>query len=195
MSDLILEHIKASRDLKAAILEDAHLIGTLRSIVALLVDTFRGGNKVLFAGNGGSAADAQHLAAELVGRFAVERPGLAAIALTTDSSVLTATGNDYSYEVVFSRQVEAIGKPGDVLVVLSTSGRSPNVLKALAAAKARGVVTVGLTGANRGEMEALCDHCIAVPSTSTPRIQEAHITVGHALCAAVEEALFVKGQR
>lgn len=145
------------------------------------------GGKILFMGNGGSAADAQHLAAEFVGRFEKERRGLPAIALTTDTSLLTAVGNDYGFDMIFSRQIEALARPGDVVVGISTSGNSPNVVKALAIAKEMGAVTVGLTGAKGGKMDGLCDLCIKVPSEKTARIQEAHILIGHIVCALVDE--------
>lgn len=152
----------------------------------------RAGNKVLLCGNGGSAADAQHVAAELAGRLRLERGGLPAIALTVNSSIMTALANDYGYEMVFARQVEALGCEGDVLVGISTSGRSPNVVKALEAARAGGVVTVGLTGRDAGKMRDLCDHLIAVPTDDTQRIQEIHIAAGHAICEIVETELFGK---
>jgi D-sedoheptulose 7-phosphate isomerase len=148
------------------------------------------GHKVMFAGNGGSAADAQHLAGELVSRFYYDRPAAAALALTTDTSVLTAIGNDYGYDRVFERQVHGLGRPGDVLIAISTSGRSPNILKALAAARATGVVAVGFTGANGGDMVPLCDLCLRVPGDSTPLIQQLHIVAGHIVCALVEARLF-----
>jgi D-sedoheptulose 7-phosphate isomerase len=150
----------------------------------------RAGGKLLFAGNGGSAADAQHWAAELVSRFQKERPGLAAIALTTDSSILTAIGNDYGFERVFARQVEALGAPGDVFVAISTSGRSANILRAIEAARARSLRVVGFTGESGGDMAALCDFCLQVPSDDTPRIQEGHSFLGHLLCALVEQGMY-----
>ena len=149
--------------------------------------SLRQGGKILFMGNGGSAADAQHLAAEFVGRFVKERRGLPAIALTTDTSILTAVSNDYGYDKVFTRQVEALVRPGDLVVGLSTSGNSPNVVNALTRAQQLGAATVGLTGSGGGCMAALCDICIKVPSTITARIQEAHILIGHMACAAVDE--------
>ncbi|TMH55709.1 MAG: D-sedoheptulose 7-phosphate isomerase [Betaproteobacteria bacterium] len=154
------------------------------------VEALRQGHKILFAGNGGSAADAQHLAAELVSRFAYDRPGLPAFALTTDTSVLTAIGNDYGYERLFARQIEALGGAGDVFFGLSTSGRSPNVLNALQLARAMGIVTVGMTGRQGGQMSERCDHLLRVPSDSTPRIQEGHIAIGHAICQIIEAEIF-----
>lgn len=149
--------------------------------------SLRQGGKILFVGNGGSAADAQHLAAEFVGRFEKERRGLAAIALTTDTSILTAVGNDYGFDQVFSRQVEALARPGDVVVGISTSGNSPNVVQALMVAKDLGAITIGMTGESGGKMASICDLCIQVPSKITARIQEAHILIGHIVCAAVDE--------
>ena len=142
------------------------------------------------AGNGGSAADAQHIAGELVSRFAFDRPGLPAIALTTDTSILTAVGNDYGYEKLFSRQVQAHGRNGDVLIVYSTSGRSPNILHALDEARASGLICVGFTGNQGGPMLELCDYLLEVPSSETPKIQEGHLMLGHILCGLVENALF-----
>jgi D-sedoheptulose 7-phosphate isomerase len=147
----------------------------------------KAGRKVLFCGNGGSAADSQHLAAELVGRFQKERRGLPGIALTTDTSILTSIGNDYGFDRVFSRQVEALAAPGDVVVGLSTSGNSPNVVRALEAAKAIGAVTVGLTGQNGGKLAETSDICIKVPAEVTARIQEGHILIGHIVCQLIDE--------
>jgi len=157
---------------------------------AALIDALRSGRTLLFFGNGGSAADAQHLAAEFVNRFLVDRPGLPALALTTDSSVLTSIGNDQDFSRVFSRQVEALGRPGDVAVGISTSGRSANVLEGLRAARSRGLVTVGFTGGQDSPLGEICDHLVRVPSRTTARIQEVHILVGHILCELVDEALF-----
>ncbi len=152
--------------------------------------SLRAGGKVLTFGNGGSAADAQHFAAELVGKFLVDRPALPALALTTDPSIMTALGNDLGFDVVFKRQVEAHGRKGDVALGISTSGRSPNVLRALEAARARGMVTIGVTGEGGGAMRDLCDHLFDVPSRETPRIQEVHLMIVHMLCQIVEESLF-----
>lgn len=157
------------------------------SAVEILVATLRGGGKVMFCGNGGSAADAQHLAAELMGRFLVDRPPLAALALTVDTSALTAIANDYAFDQVFARQLLGVGRRGDTLVGLSTSGNSRNVLNALRSARAMGISTVGLTGATGGAMPAECDVCIRVPSDHTNHIQEQHIVIGHYLCARIEE--------
>ena len=156
----------------------------------MLIDAYERGNKILIAGNGGSAADAQHIAAEFVNQFNFDRPALPALALTTDTSILTAIGNDYGYEQLFRRQIEANGVPGDVFLGISTSGNSPNILQALTAATSKSITTIGLTGSSGGQMRGNCDHCICVPSADTPRIQEAHVLIGHTLCAMVELALF-----
>lgn len=154
-----------------------------------ITNSVRAGGKVIFCGNGGSAADAQHLAAELMGRFMIDRAPLAAIALNVNVSTITAIGNDYSYDEIFERQLRGIGKPGDVLVALSTSGNSRNVLRAIEAAKRLGILTIGLTGEHGGQMRGLCEIAVCVPSNSTPRIQEMHIAVGHCLCEWTESAL------
>ncbi len=169
--------------------DDDELIGRVVAAADACVAALRRGGQLLLAGNGGSAADAQHIAGELVARFLVERPGLAAIALTTDTSVLTAIGNDYGYERLFARQVEALGRQGDVLLAYSTSGRSPNILRALETARGRGLVTIGLTGGRAGAMADWCDHVLAVPSVETPKIQEGHLMLGHILCGLIEKAM------
>lgn len=161
----------------------------VRRIADLCTTAIRAGGKILFCGNGGSAADSQHLAAELVGRFRHNRPAMAALALTVDTSVLTAVGNDYGYEEVFARQVEGLGRAGDVLIGLSTSGNSANVLKAFAAAKRLGMGTVALTGATGGAAKAVADLCLCVPAETSDRIQEMHIAVGHLICGAIEKAV------
>lgn len=173
-----------------ALLADRALLATIERAARLCAGVLGRGNKVMFAGNGGSAADAQHLAAELVGKLNYERPGLPALALTTDSSILTAIGNDYGYEELFRRQVQALGARGDVLVAISTSGRSKNILRALTAAHDKGIATIGMTGADGGEMAALCDLCLRVPSRETQKIQEVHIVLGHILCGLAERLLF-----
>ena len=160
----------------------------IEAAARLMIEGLKGGGKVLFCGNGGSAADSQHLAAELTGRYLQDREPLAAVSLTVDTSALTAIANDYSYDEVFSRQVRGLGRAGDVLVGISTSGNSRNVVAALEAARALGMRTVGLTGAAGGRMKELCDVCLCVPSTDTPRIQEMHIAAGHMLCELVENA-------
>ncbi len=164
-------------------------VSRIESVARSMADVLRRGGKLLFCGNGGSAADAQHLAAEFVNRFQQDRRALAAIALTTDTSVLTSIGNDLGFEQVFSRQVEALARPGDLLVALSTSGNSPNVLRAVEAARRLGLATIGFAGGDGGALAANVDEAFVVPSRETPRIQETHITLGHALCALVEELL------
>jgi D-sedoheptulose 7-phosphate isomerase len=156
----------------------------------LISDTLNRGNKLLVMGNGGSAADSQHFVAEIVGRFKMERRALPAVALSTDTSILTAIGNDYGFDSVFSRQVEALAAPGDAVVGISTSGNSPNVLKALNIAKARGCRTIGLLGKDGGSIKGACDLALVVPSDNTPRIQEGHITIIHIVCDLVEKSLF-----
>jgi len=164
----------------------------IHEIANILVEAFRQGNKVMLCGNGGSAADSQHMVAEFVNRYRMDRAALPAIALTVDTSILTAIGNDSSYDLVFSRQVEALGKPGDILAAISTSGSSPNILEALDVAHARGIKTVGFTGEKgRQTMAPKCDICLVIPSMDTPRVQEAHEFVWHALCGMVEQALFM----
>lgn len=190
MIDSISAELRAAATGLAAVAADPVIATTVAAVANACVAALRAGGKVLFAGNGGSAADAQHLAGEFVSRFNFDRPGLAGIALTTDSSVLTAIGNDYGYEHVFRRQVQALARRGDVLLGLSTSGNSPNVVAALAEARTLGVVTVGFTGNRNGRMDALCDHLIRVPSALTPRIQEGHIAIGHTLCGVVEAKMF-----
>jgi len=166
---------------------------TIDEIADGLVDCFRKGNKIMLCGNGGSAADSQHMAAEFVNRFRLDRVALPAIALTVDTSILTAIGNDSSYEFTFSRQVEALGRPGDVLAAISTSGGSSNILKALEVARQRGIKTVGFTGEKgRQSMAPKCDLCLVVPSADTPRVQEVHEFVWHVICGMVEQALFVE---
>ncbi|WP_024868637.1 D-sedoheptulose-7-phosphate isomerase [Pseudoxanthomonas suwonensis] len=173
-----------------AMAADVALREQIAGAVSLCVAALRNGNKILFAGNGGSAADAQHWAGELVSRFYYDRPGLPAIALTTDTSILTAIGNDYGYDYTFARQVEALGQAGDVLVAISTSGRSKNILRALDAAEQKGVKVIGFTGAGGGDMAGRCEVCFQVPSKETPRIQEGHEFIGHLLCALIESEVF-----
>ena len=167
----------------------AYLEGVVK-VAEAMTKCLRSGNKILFFGNGGSAADAQHLAAELSGRFLKERKSLSGWALTTNSSVLTAIGNDYSFDEVFARQVQGIGNSDDVAFAITTSGNSPNVLRAVDVARDMKLVTVGLTGRTGGELQSAADHCICIPSDHTPRIQEAHILTGHILCELIEETLF-----
>jgi D-sedoheptulose 7-phosphate isomerase len=168
---------------------DEALHADLVRAVEACVASLRAGGKLLFAGNGGSAADAQHWAGELVSRFYYDRPGLAAVALTTDSSILTAIGNDYGYDYTFARQVEALGRAGDVLVAISTSGNSPNIVRAAEAARALGMTVLGFTGCGGGRLAPLSDICFRMPSDETPRIQEGHEVVGHLLCALIEAGM------
>ncbi len=188
--DKIKHILTNSISVKQAVLNDDELLRTIETVVELMVSTFSNGNKVLFCGNGGSAADAQHLAAEFSGRFYSDRNPLPSEALHCNTSFLTAVGNDYGYEFVYSRMMKGIGRPGDILVGLSTSGNSPNIINAFEVCREIGVVTIGMTGATGGKMLGLSDHIINVPSTDTPRIQESHITIGHIICQLVEERLF-----
>ncbi len=189
-NDYVATMLAESKRVIAAVHDDAALRAAVLRAAQACVASLRAGGKVLFAGNGGSAADAQHMAGEFVSRFMYDRPGLAAVALTTDTSILTAIGNDYGYEKLFERQVQALGRRGDVLVAYSTSGSSPNILRALEAARSAGVVTVGFTGNRGGPMVGLSDILLAVPSSETPRIQEGHLVLGHVLCGLVERAMF-----
>ena len=186
----VLAEINAASDNLARMAADVELQSTVSAVAMACCKALRRGGKVLFCGNGGSAADAQHLAGEFISRFNYDRAPLAAIALTTDTSVLTAIGNDYGYEKVFQRQVAGLGRPGDVIIGISTSGRSKNVLLALETARKMGLVTVGMTGDQRESIEQHVDLCIRIPSGSTPKIQEGHIVVGHALCGLVEQWMF-----
>ncbi|ODV26722.1 MAG: phosphoheptose isomerase [Rhodanobacter sp. SCN 68-63] len=172
---------------------DADLHALIERVAGLSVQALRSGRKILFAGNGGSAADAQHWAGELVSRFYYDRPGLPGIALTTDTSILTAIGNDYGYDYVFARQVEALGQAGDVLYAISTSGNSRNIVRAVEAAKQKQMTVVGFTGQSGGQMAEACDFCFKVPSNETPRIQEGHEALGHMLCALIEAEMFPRG--
>jgi D-sedoheptulose 7-phosphate isomerase len=190
MQNKIKEQIKSSVELKHKLLESQDVVSAVEAAACAIISAFKGRKKLLLAGNGGSAADAQHLAAEFVNRFGFDRPGLPAIALTTDTSVLTAVGNDSSFDRVFSRQIEALGNPGDVFLGISTSGTSHNLVEALNTCRKQKIVTVGLTGIYGGQMKDLCDICIKVPSGETPRIQEAHILIGHIITGLVEEELF-----
>jgi D-sedoheptulose 7-phosphate isomerase len=182
--------IQTSIDVKQLVLQDEKLISTIEEVVNVIADAFRKGKRVYFCGNGGSAADAQHLAAEFSGRFYTDRKALPAEALHCNTSYLTAVANDYSYDVVYSRIIDGIGDEGDVLIGLSTSGNSKNIINAFEAAKEKKIVTVGFTGHNGGKMKSCTDHLINVPSSDTPRIQESHILVGHIICQLVEEKLF-----
>jgi len=188
--DKIKKIIKSSIDTKQSVLQNEGLLKTIATSVDVIVNAFRNGNRVYFCGNGGSAADAQHLAAEFSGRFYTDRKALPAEALHCNTSYLTAVANDYSFDEIYSRLIDGIGEKGDVLVGLSTSGNSPNILKAFNTAKKKEMITIGFTGKSGGEMRTLCDHLINIPSTDTPRIQESHIMVGHIICQLVEEKYF-----
>jgi len=192
MQQKIKETLKQSVLLKLQIIDNKQLINEITNVSKELIYLFKKEHKVLFCGNGGSAADAQHLATELSGRFYLKRAPLFAEALTTNTSFLTAVGNDYNFDTIFARGVTAKGKEGDALIAISTSGNSKNVIKAIKAAKDKNMLTIGLTGETGGKMVGLCDYLIQIPSTDTPRIQEAHILVGHIICELVEAALFGK---
>jgi D-sedoheptulose 7-phosphate isomerase len=190
LQSVIASCIRDTAQLLQVMADDSAINNTMCRAVDTCVNAFGAGRKILLAGNGGSAADAQHIAGEFVSRFAFDRPGLAAIALTTDTSVLTAIGNDYGYEKLFERQIQALGVAGDIFIAYSTSGRSPNILKALTQARASGLVTIGFTGNRGGPMQTDCDLLFEVPSPDTPRIQEGHLVLGHTLCLLVESAIF-----
>lgn len=190
MSEQIKQIISASIAVKQQLLNDSKMINRLNEISNLMVEAFHKGKKVLFCGNGGSAADAQHLAAEFSGRFYLDREALPAEALHVNSSYLTAIANDYSYEVAYARLVKGIGHDGDILVGLSTSGNSPNIVEAFKAAREKGMITIGFTGESGGKLKELSDYLVNVPSTDTPRIQESHIMLGHIICQLVEERYF-----
>jgi D-sedoheptulose 7-phosphate isomerase len=184
---LIQQRIRTSIAVKQELLKQSAL---LAQVAEKLIEAYEAGKKILVFGNGGSAADAQHIAAELVGKYYMDRRPLPAEALTVNTSSLTAIGNDYAFERIFARQVEALGNPGDVAIGISTSGNSPNVIEAIRAAKKKGMITIGLTGAEGGRLKNEVDYCICVPSKDTPRIQEAHILIGHIWCELIERALF-----
>ncbi len=190
MQKIIKDQIRSSLDLKQKLLEMPHIIEEIEKSSHAIISAYRKRNKLLIAGNGGSAADAQHIAAELVNRFGFDRPGLNAIALTTDTSILTSVGNDSGFEKIFARQVDALGIEGDVFIALSTSGNSGNLIEALKVCRGKKIVTIGLTGSTGGKMAGLCDICIKIPSNDTPRIQEVHMLIGHIICSIVEEELF-----
>ncbi|MCC2666943.1 MAG: gmhA 2 [Gammaproteobacteria bacterium] len=190
MQNAIQKHIQKTQTVIQKILEDELLLSNVEKIARTCVTALRSGHKVLFVGNGGSAADSQHLAAELVSRLGYDRPAMAAIALTTDTSALTAIGNDYAFETIFSRQIEALGQPGDVLIAISTSGKSKNILKALETARTKKIVTIGFTGKAAPLMAEQCDLLLTVPSGETPKIQEGHIVLGHIICALIEEDIY-----
>jgi D-sedoheptulose 7-phosphate isomerase len=186
----VSDSIKASIATKQQLLGNPDLISTIAKVSELLVKTFTQGNKVMLFGNGGSAADSQHIAAEFVGRFAFNRPALPALALSVNTSCLTAIGNDYGFDQVFSRQIEALGRPADMAIGISTSGNSPNVLKGFEVAKKMGIHTVALAGCTGGKMKGAADYCLCAPSNETPRIQECHILIGHIISELTEETIF-----
>lgn len=186
----IRQIIQASIDTKQEVLKDQVLLTTVGDVVTTVTHAFKNGNRVYFCGNGGSAADAQHLAAEFSGRFYTDRKALPAEALHCNTSYLTAVANDYSYDVIYSRMIDGIGLKGDVLIGLSTSGNSKNIVKAFETAREKGIITVGFTGSTGGQMKGLSDYLVNIPSNDTPRIQESHIMIGHIICQLVEENYF-----
>lgn len=192
MRAYIRSQLAETQTVMQAMFADDSLLARVEAAARACVECLGSGGKILLAGNGGSAADAQHIAGEFVSRFAFDRPGLPAIALTTDTSILTAIGNDYGYERLFARQVQAHGQKGDVFIAYSTSGQSPNILAALKEAQARDLVCVGMTGNRGGPMKDYCEHYLEVPSRDTPKIQEGHAALGHIMCGLVERALFTE---
>jgi len=190
MKEYISAQIAEAQRVMGAMLADQGIQDTMAGAAEACIACLKDGGKLLLAGNGGSAADAQHIAGEFVSRFAFDRPGLPAIALTTDTSILTAIGNDYGYEKLFTRQVQAHGDKGDIFIAYSTSGKSPNILAALEEARKLGLVRIGLTGNRGGPMREMCDFTFEVPSADTPKIQEGHLVLGHILCGLIENAIF-----
>lgn len=188
--DALRNYLSETAAALSAIEKDLTLHASFDEACQACISACQNVSKILIAGNGGSAADAQHFAGELVSRFYFDRPALAAIALSTDTSILTAVGNDYGFEEVFARQIQALGQKGDVFIAISTSGNSSNILKAIEQAKLKGLIVIGLTGRTGGKMKAMCDICLCAPSDSTPRIQECHLLIEHSLCACIEETLF-----
>ena len=193
MKNYITKQIAESAATKHAILENEPLLETIVAVAKACVEVYRQGKKTLLAGNGGSAADAQHIAAELVGRYGFDRPSIPSLALTTDTSNLTAIGNDYGYDKVFSRQLEGMGQEGDLFIGISTSGNSQNIINAFESAHHKGITTVALVGRDGGKMGSIADYAIIIPSNATPRIQESHILIGHILCDIIEKELFGGG--
>ena len=193
MIDYIKSEVAASADTKQKILADEAFLAKIEAVLKASVSVYKNNKKILIAGNGGSAADAQHFAAELVGRYGFDRPSLPALALTTDTSNLTAIGNDYGYDYVFSRQLEGMGQEGDLFIGISTSGNSQNILNAFASAKEKGITTVALTGRDGGKMAEVADYTLIVPSNDTPRIQESHLLIEHMICDAIEKEMFGNG--
>lgn len=193
MKNYIKDQIKKSYETKQDIYNNNDLLEKIEEVSKLCVELYKGSNKTILAGNGGSAADAQHIAAEMVGRYGFDRPSLPSLALTTDTSALTAIGNDYGYDKVFSRQLEGMGQKGDIFIGISTSGNSINIINAFNTAKDKGITTVALVGRDGGEMAKMADIALVVPSDSTPRIQESHILIGHILCDIIEKEIFGDG--
>ncbi len=191
----VRQSIQASMAVKDLLLKNTETVSIIAEVSERLVDTITKGNKVLLFGNGGSAADAQHIAAEFVGRFAFDRPALPALALSVNTSCVTAIGNDYGFDLVFSRQIEALARPGDLAIGISTSGNSSNVLHAISVARKMGLCVVALTGCTGGKLKNVVDHCICAPSNETPRIQECHILIGHIISELVEETIFHEQSR
>ena len=187
--DFIGIHLKQSLMAFERATQDMAMLAAARKIADVSIAALRAGNKLLLAGNGGSAGDAQHIAAEITGRYKLDRPAYAAIALTTDTSALTAIANDYGYDQVFSRQVQGLGRRGDVLIGMTTSGRSPNILSALQMAREQGLVTVGFTGAKGQAMASACDHLLVAPTDDTPVVQQIHLAVAHGICEVIERAM------
>jgi D-sedoheptulose 7-phosphate isomerase len=194
LNDAVKTHFEKSQAALALAANDAALLATVKIIAGEIAEALAAGHKLLIAGNGGSAADAQHIAAEIIGRYKQERPAWPALALTTDTSALTAIANDYGFEQVFARQVEGLGMRGDVLLALSTSGRSPNIVAVLQTARKRGLLTIGFTGSKGDGMRAHCDHVLIAPSNDTPIIQQIHMVAAHAICDAVEHMLAGKSK-
>jgi len=190
MNSKIREIINESLEVKGRMAQDQRLTGIVADVVKLIVDRFRQGSHLYFCGNGGSAADAQHLAAEFSGRFYINRDALPSEALHCNTSYLTAVANDFSYDLIYSRLIKGIGKRGDILVGMTTSGNSPNILKAFETAREKGITTIGMTGEGGGKLKPLSDHLIDIPSRNTPRIQEGHMLLGHIICQLVEEQYF-----
>lgn len=190
MKKFIKNQFEESLQVVEALVSDQTIVTKLEELARICVDCLDANGKILLAGNGGSAADAQHIAGELVSRFEFDRPGLPAIAMTTDTSILTAIGNDYGYEMLFARQLQALGRKGDVFIAYSTSGNSLNILRALEVAQNMGVTSIGLTGSRKGKMVSICDYVLEVPSSHTPKIQEGHLILGHTLCGLIEQAIF-----
>lgn len=193
MKNYIKDQIKKSYEIKQAIYQNEELLNKIVEVCKLCVELYKGKNKTILAGNGGSAADAQHIAAELVGRYGFDRPSIPSLALTTDTSNLTAIGNDYGYDKVFSRQLEGMGQTGDIFFGISTSGTSQNIINAFEVAKQKGIKTIALVGRDGGVMAKMADIALIVPSDSTPRIQESHILIGHIICDIIEKEIFGDG--